>query len=59
MAVMSFVKVVEMWLWSTDACFLLYDDVILYLVLYLWSYDSAFFMLNAVSHESKVTLEDT
>lgn len=56
---MSFVKVVEMWLWSTDACFLLYDDVILYLVLYPWSYDSAFFMLNAVSHESKVTLEDT
>lgn len=54
-----FVKVVEMWLWSTDACFLLYDDVILYLVLYLWSYDSAFFMLNAVSHESKVTLEGT
>lgn len=59
MAVMSFVKVVEMWLWSTDACFLLYDDVILYLVLYLWSYDSAFLMLNAVSHESKVTLEGT
>lgn len=44
---MSFVKVVEMWLWSTDACFLLYDDVIMYLVLHHWSYDSAFFMLNA------------